>query len=266
MVILLHGLGMSRTAWAPVLPCLTARRRVIAFDIAGFGATPPLADGVHPTVANLADALERSLDAIGRHDPVDIAGNSLGGCLALELARRGRATSVVAISPCGLWRHAPPRHVGWLFRSLHWGATHATRVLTASMRFSILRELMLAVPLSSGSRRMPVDAARQALLDLARATAFQETFEHTRPPFRGGGIRVPLTIVFGDRDWVLTPSARRRDALPAHTTWITKPGWGHVPMWVDPDGVAALILGGCAATDGRVARARAATDRPLARA
>lgn len=78
----------------------------------------------------------------------------------------------------------------------------------------------------------------------ARATAFEETFEHTRPPFSGHRIAVPITVAFGDRDWILTKRSRCRNALPAHTKWIDTRGWGHVPMWIDPAGVAQLILEG----------------------
>jgi hypothetical protein len=53
-----------------------------------------------------------------------------------------------------------------------------------------------------------------------------------------------VTVAFGARDLILTGGARQRTALPAHTRWITKARWGHVPMWVDPRGVAQLILEG----------------------
>ena len=80
--------------------------------------------------------------------------------------------------------------------------------------------------------------------DLAASTAFEETFLNTRAPFSGTDIAVPVTVAFGTRDWILPASSRRRDRLPAHTTWVIKKGWGHVPMWIDPAGVSQLILEG----------------------
>jgi len=74
---------MSGSAWHSVMPYLGASRRLIVFDIAGFGLTPPLPAGTPPTSANLAAALERSVRAMGVDGPVDIAGNSLGGLIAL---------------------------------------------------------------------------------------------------------------------------------------------------------------------------------------
>ena len=122
-------------------------------------------------------------------------------------------------------------------------ATHATRFVKAAVRQPLLRELMLAVPLSIGSgRRMPAADAAHSIDDLAAARAFEATFEHTRAPFSSTGITVPVTVAFGGCDWILTKSARRRSALPPETVWVDKPGWGHVPMWLDPAGVAELIL------------------------
>ena len=241
-LVLLHGIGMSHAAWSAVTPYLQASRRVIALDIAGFGLTPPMSRGTPPTVPHLVEALARSLGEIGVTLPVDMAGNSLGGSMALEAARLGMARTIVAISPIGLWRHGPSPHVNCVFRGLRWMATRWPGLLNATMSSPWLRELALAVPLSAGSRRMPARDARRAVEDLAASTAFEATFDNTLSPFSGRDIRVPLTVAFGDRDWILTKRSRRRDRLPAHTRWVTVKRWGHVPMWVDPLGVSRLIL------------------------
>lgn len=243
-LILLHGIGMSHAAWDAVIPRLISTRRVIAFDIPGFGSTPPLPNRTPPTIANLVDSLEESLADIGIDSPVDFVGNSLGGCIALEAARRGIARSVVAISPTGLWKKHEPAHVQYVFGSLRFMSTQFPGLLKAAVQVSFLREVLLAIPVSTGSHRMPVRDALRAIDDLATSTAFEETFQNTRAPFDGAGIRIPVTVVFGDRDWILTRSAQRRGILPPHTHWVEKRGWGHVPMWVDPVGVSRLILGG----------------------
>lgn len=243
-LVLLHGIGMSHIAWNALTPYLRATRRVVAFDIAGFGLTPPLPAGTLPTIANLVEALERSLHEMGHDLPIDVAGNSLGGCMALEAARRGIARSVVAISPIGLWKAHPAPHVKYVFRGMRLMARYFPNLLKAAVRGPWLREVALAVPLTVGSRRMPVSDARRAVDDLAASPAFEETFDHTRAAFSGRDIAVPVTVAFGDRDWILPRSSRRRSELPDHTRWVTKSGWGHVPMWADPCGVAQLILEG----------------------
>ncbi len=235
---------MSHTAWNAVIPHLSSARRVIAFDIPGFGLTPPLPNCTPPTIANLLDSLEESLVTIGINSPVDFAGNSLGGCLALEAARRGIARSVVAISPTGLWKEHEPAHVRYVFGGLRFMSTKFPNLLKATLRVSFLREVLFAIPLSIGSHRMSVRDAHRAIDDVATSTAFEATFDNTRSPFDGSDIRVPVTVAFGNRDWILTSSAQRRNNLPPHTRWVEKRGWGHVPMWVDPSGVSQLILDG----------------------
>ena len=244
-LVLLHGIGMSHAAWRPVTPALCRTRRVIAFDIAGFGLTPPLATGTAPTIAHLVDDLDRSIRELGLELPVDIVGNSLGGAMALEAARRGIARTVVGLSPIGLWNEHPPVHVKFTYSAACASWWERSRLLVRStMRVPLLRELALAVPLSAGSGRMPLCDALGAVDDLAVSSGFEATFENTRAPFSGVEITVPVTVAFGDRDWLLTMGARLRDRLPPHTRWIGRPRWGHVPMWIDPAGVARLILEG----------------------
>ena len=203
---------MSHCAWNAVMPRLASTRRVIAFDIAGFGATPPLPSAICPTAAHLVDGLDESIREMGLGIPVDICGNSLGGAVALEAARRGIARSVVAISPIGLWKEEPPPHVKYVFGGLRFMTRNFPRVSKTSMRIAWLRELLLAMPISLGSRRMPAEDAVCAVGDLATSTAFEETFEQTRAPFVGGrDIAVPVTVAFGDRDWILTSESRRQE-------------------------------------------------------
>jgi len=242
--VLLHGIGMSGSVWSSVTPYLNATRRVVVFDIAGFGSTPPLPATTPPTSANLAAALEESVRALGLEAPVDIAGNSLGGLIALEAAKRGLARSVVAISPPGLWRDHAAFHVKYVFRTLRFLATTVPSILKAIMRRSLLRELALSLPISAGSWRMPVDAAVGAIDDLTAATGFEDTFRCTAAPFCGRDIAVPLTVAFGARDWILPKGSQQRDGLPPHARLIRQPSWGHVPLWIDPDGVSRLVLDG----------------------
>jgi pimeloyl-ACP methyl ester carboxylesterase len=164
--------------------------------------------------------------------------------MALEAGRRGLARRVVAISPIGLWRDHPAAHVPYVFGGMRFAVKHFLPLVKAAFGVPLLRELALAVPLSVGSRRMSAVDARRALDDLAAATAFEPTFESTRPPYSGVDIAVPVTVAFGDRDWILTSGSRHRSRLPPQTAWITMNGWGHVPMWIDPHGAARLILDG----------------------
>src|SRR5919197_6357259 len=122
-LLLLHGIGSTHDDFAQVLPRLAAEYDVLAVDLPGHGRSPTV-DGL-PTVTSLANAIERDLDTmdVGR---VHILGNSLGGRLALELARRDRALSVVAIAPSGMGLPTERAYQGLLMG--------ATRLVTQSIR------------------------------------------------------------------------------------------------------------------------------------
>jgi len=98
-LLLLHGMGSSRRDFSAVLPELRASFDVLNVDLPGVGESPHLEE--RPTVPAITDAVERTLDEEGV-GPVHVLGNSLGARVALELAARGRALSVVAIAPSGL--------------------------------------------------------------------------------------------------------------------------------------------------------------------
>ncbi len=243
LLVLLHGIGMSSAAWKPVLSRLAESRRVIAFDAAGFGRSPLLPQHIPPTTINLVLELGHVLREMGIDEPVDIAGNSMGGWMALEAARLGMARSVVAISPAGLWQK-PPAHVKHIFFGMRRCTRTAPNLVKAMLRVSILRELIMTVPLTTGSRNMPAEEAIAAAMGFVNAEGFADTFEHAEQ-FRGGQkITSPITVAYGTHDWLITPNARLRHELPAHVRWLEPQGWGHVPMWKDPEGVARLILEG----------------------
>src|SRR5436189_5944486 len=101
-LVLTDGIGSQWPAWAPVLDGLAAQREVIALDLPGFGASPPLPAGMTPTVPALADSVMELLEQLEVSRP-HVAGNSMGGWIALELARRGVVASATALSPAGFW-------------------------------------------------------------------------------------------------------------------------------------------------------------------
>src|ERR671917_2949546 len=123
-LLLIHGIGHTWRGWRPMLPQLEQRFDVLAVDLPGFGHSEPFPPGRDATPEALADAVEDEMARAGFDRP-HIAGNSLGGWIALELARRGRARTVTAISPAGLqhgreedWGAAVLRGMRWAARNL----------------------------------------------------------------------------------------------------------------------------------------------------
>jgi len=120
--VCLHGFTDTWRTWELVLPTLERRHEVLAPTLPGHAGGPPLTGGA--TGPGLADAIERALDEAG-FTTAHIVGNSLGGYLALALAARGRAESVVALAPAGGWA---PRATTPSIRSREWrGATRSSR-------------------------------------------------------------------------------------------------------------------------------------------
>src|SRR5215216_6494306 len=150
-VVLLHGIGLARAVWDPVVPLLAREHEVIAVDLPGFGASAPLAGT--PTVAALAEAVE----TLGLDRP-HVAGNSLGGGIALELGRRGSARSVCAISPIGFAAGREGLYARGMLRTIHamaWALDPwAEPAYGGPIRRTALANLVLARPWQA-----PADAA-----------------------------------------------------------------------------------------------------------
>jgi pimeloyl-ACP methyl ester carboxylesterase len=125
-LLLVHGTGSSLRIWDPVVERLAARMTVIAVDLPGFGASPPLTpSGPPPDPAGFAGVLTDFLGQLG-HPTAHIAGNSVGGWTALEMAKLGAARSVVALSPAGLWARRTPLYDVISFRATRPSALRAS--------------------------------------------------------------------------------------------------------------------------------------------
>lgn len=240
-LVLIHGLGASIRSWGPVIPRCATTREVVAVDLPGFGESPPLPAGVRPTPWALADAVERELDAAGLERPA-IAGNSLGGWIALELARRGRAASVVAISPAGMWTE---RERAWADRFLRTLYAVARRLEPHAelVRNPVARTLALGAVSARPWRTDPEDAV-YGVRALARSNFLPTHEAMIAERCRGlEEIACPVLVLWGTRDLLLPLRQARRfaDRIPG-AALRELPGLGHVPMADDADLVAQALL------------------------
>ncbi len=243
-LVLLHGVGLSWRSWLPVLGALEARHDVIALDLPGFGASPPLARRTRPTPAALADAVEAELDRLGLDAPA-LAGNSLGGWIALELARRGRAERVVAIAPSGL--EAPPERAYVIaLNELMRARARVSAPLGRALTVPLPTRAALFGGLRSRPWRVDADEGARELRAFGRSPGFQATLRWTvgvAAPAGLGRIRVPVRIAFGTLDVMLGAYTAPRFALAIPgADLVALPGLGHVPMNDDPALVARTIV------------------------
>ena len=244
-MVLIHGFSGTWEAWEPVQPALEAEHEVHAVRLAGHCGGAPLDD---PSTDALVDALERDMDRAG-YETAHLIGNSLGGWMALELAKRGRARTVVALSPGGGWEagDSAERRVHRFFRRTH----RALRI--AGPRADLLasrpglRKLALRDTMAR-PERVPRRAAAAMIRGAADCPAYvplMEAIARDGPPTDFRSIDVPIRVAWGTGDRILTyprywePLER---ILPAETELVELPGLGHVPMWDDPDLVARTVL------------------------
>jgi pimeloyl-ACP methyl ester carboxylesterase len=241
-LLLLHGLGMSARAWAGVRPLLEPHHDVFAPTLLGHrGGAPPARRPV--TIADLVDDVERALDARAIDRP-HVAGNSLGGWLAIELARRGRIGTVTALSPAGTWTAGTAEQMLGV-RKLR-SAIRAARLagtLPALMRSARVRRFALRDAAAHGERVPAAEAVELSrdLLGCAIAPDLLPTPEELAPL---DPLPCPVVLAWSGADRVLPPWLNgevARQRLPA-ARFVELPGVGHVPMLDDPGLVARAIL------------------------
>jgi pimeloyl-ACP methyl ester carboxylesterase len=248
-LVLLHGIGLRWQINAPVIGRLARDFDVLACDSPGFGASPPLPDGVKPAILAYADAFEHFFATEGIERP-HVVGNSMGGAIALELARRGAARSATAISPAGFWTNAERRFCQLSLVSLTQTPNAARPALEALARTRAGR-LALSWQIFGHPTRVPREIVVETLRAAWEAPAFASALAAFDDYSFSAGEQLaatPVTVAWGIHDRLLpyrTQAARARRLLPS-ATHLTL-GAGHVPFYDDPPHVAEAIRSGASA-------------------
>ncbi|MES2698950.1 MAG: alpha/beta fold hydrolase [Pseudomonadota bacterium] len=241
-LILVHGLGSNGETWRGILPALAVGRRVIAIDLPGHGRSPAEHDSA------TFDGLARSLEAFLVEQDfarADLVGSSLGGRLVLEMARRGRAGSVVALDPGGFWQgwertflRTTLQASGALLRGLHG--------MRAVMARNPATRTMLLAQLSAHPWKLDGDTVAAELESLATTKTFSGLVNNlaTAPMQSGPAAWEDCRIAVGwgrhDRLCLPVQAARAMAAFPnARLHWFEHSG--HFPHWDEPDATVRLI-------------------------
>jgi pimeloyl-ACP methyl ester carboxylesterase len=251
-LLLIHGTGGHWQLWLPVLDRLAQERDVIAVDLPGHGRSAPTGPDVLPDPPGFARILGTFLDDLGL-DRVHVAGNSAGGWTALEMAKLGRARSVTALSPGGLWRKHAPLYDKALLCMARAIARAVSPVADPVLHSRVARTIILG---NMFGKPWQVPSA-EAIAFIRNYGQVAEYWRHLHTSecerFAGGTmIEVPVTVAWGQFDFVMLPhQARYRDELPAHTCWLDLPGCGHIPTYDNPSLVAELLLSGSGSSSPR---------------
>ena len=231
--------------WEPVIEHLAKHHDVIAVDLPGFGSSPMPPPGTRPGIESLIPLTFAFLAELGVQRP-HVAGNSMGGLMALEMATQGLVRSATALSPAG-FANRPEMAYGrgslWLsVRLARRTATFARPMFATATG----RRLGLSLFVARPERLSPDEAA-----DNTRALAHAPWFDETLPSLRAFEFsdehqaQVPVTVAWGSKDRLLLPRQARRaaQAIPRARVLMLH-GCGHVPTWDDPEQVASVILDG----------------------
>ena len=245
-LVLVHGFTDTWRTWELVLPALERRHDVLAVTLPGHAGGPPLEAEV--THSLMAEAVERAMDAAG-FETAHLVGNSLGGFVALQVAARGRADSVVAFAPAGGWAKADPAlagihdHFETMQELLAAAAPHAEAIVStpegrrrATLFTSVNYEHIPAELLAHQIRAAAATSGFLELVDTARRIGWSLDAEH---------IACPVRVVWGTEDRLLPwPSAavRYREEWLPHADWVVLDDVGHLPQLDVPLETAQLVL------------------------
>jgi pimeloyl-ACP methyl ester carboxylesterase len=247
-MLLLHPFMMSQNVWKNVAPLIaeTGRYEVFAPTMAGHngGAKGPF----FLSSEALADDVERRMDALG-WDTAHVVGNSLGGWVAFELERRGRARTLTGIAPAGGWTRYTPAKFEIVCKFLAGLPVWLTAMVLGqrALKLPYVRQIAY-VPISARADRLSDEDWRDIIDDVTHCPAYYQLL--VKSLLLPGLMELaegtaPTHLVICEKDHVLPhPRFTRHFTkhLPDHTQITHLDDVGHIPMFEAPRRVANLIV------------------------
>ncbi len=246
-LVCLHGFTDTWRTWELVLPALEREHDVFAPTLAGHAGGPPIEGAV--TDATLADAVERAMDEAGI-ETAHIVGNSLGGFVALQLAARGRARSVVALAPAGGWAAGDESFketLDYFLRMqelLKTAAIHAEAIVATPEGRRTATEWFVA-----NYEHIPPELIVHLMRGAANCPGVGPLIEYSDREgwsLDAEAIACPVRIVWGTADRILQlpiAAARFREDWLPQADWVELDGVGHCPQLDVPAETVDLVLG-----------------------
>jgi pimeloyl-ACP methyl ester carboxylesterase len=246
-MVCLHGFTDTWRTWELVLGALERRHDVLAPTLAGHAGGPALNGDA--SAEALADAVVKAMDEAG-FGTAHIVGNSLGGYLALHLATRGRARSVVALAPAGGWAVGDESYRDTLAfftqmqELLKAAAPYADAIVaTLDGRRGVTRYTC------EQYEHIPAELLAHQIRGAAHCSSAAALIEHGLEngwTLAADKIECPVRVIWGTEDklplWPAAAARFRQDWLPA-ADWVELEGVGHCPQLDVPVGAAELIAG-----------------------
>jgi len=248
-MVLLHPFMMSQNVWKQVAPLIAETGRYEVFAPTMPGHNGGVKGRFFLDTAEMADDVERRMDALG-WETAHIVGNSLGGWVAFELERRGRARTLTGIAPAGGWSHFTPAKfeiVGKFLAGLPVWLT-AKLIGQRALRLPFARQLA-SVPVSAKADGLSDADLIDIIDDVSHCPAYYHLLVKALllPGLRElANGSAPTHLVICEKDRVLPHPRFTRHfttQLPKDTQITHIDGVGHIPMFEAPRRIADLIVG-----------------------
>jgi pimeloyl-ACP methyl ester carboxylesterase len=242
-LVLLHGFTDTWRTWDLVLPELEQDHDVLAPTLPCHAGGPAL---VQPTLEALTDAVEAAMDEAG-FGSAHLVGNSLGGHLALRLAARGRATSVLGLAPAGGWPVDDPIRVTIreFFAKMHDRTVRATPRAQEIMSTPEGRRKATQF-LTVAYEHIPAELLVHQLIGAANCDVPRvlEYAVDSEWDLNTAAVTCPVRIVWCRNDvllpWPLTATRYQQEWAPS-ADWAFIDDCGHLPHLDRPTDTARLV-------------------------
>ena len=234
-LVLIHGLGSAGTIWKSLYEGLQEYFVIYPLDLPGHGDAELEDESLDPQ--SLAHAIALMMENEHNSTEFHVAGNSLGGWIALELAAAypDRVKSVTALAPAGLWFEGPTQKLP---------PSIFARILAKCAQYFLRLAYHLPPLKAMGYRKithlwreLSFESCKDSVLAMAKSTGYMPVWKALRGKKFDSHIppHLPVKIVFGEYDLTLPhPRAQEREAAPHHVEWITVENCAHVIMWNYP--------------------------------
>ena len=242
-LVLVHGLGSAGNIWKSLVPQLIENFTVYAIDLPGHGDAP-LTEGEELDPRSLAQSIVDYMVSEMGVAQMHVAGNSLGGWIALEMAAVApeQVLSVTALAPAGLWHERPPRK---------FPPSLDARILAKISQYFMKTAYRIPVLKAIGYkkithlwRELSFESCRDSVIAMARSKGYMPMW-HSANGRRFESVvpeSVKLSVIFGDEDQTLPEEiAQEKSVAPAHSRWIVVDNCAHVIMWNYPRLTVELI-------------------------
>jgi pimeloyl-ACP methyl ester carboxylesterase len=236
-LVLVHGLGSAGNIWKSLIPQLQKHFSVFAVDLPGHGVSEIHED--EPVDPNsLARAIVDEVTRTHNVSEMHVAGNSLGGWIALEMGAVApdKVKSITALAPAGLWNQVPSsKYPPSLL------ARYLAKISQHFMRLAYHLPPLKAIGYKKIThlwRELSFESCRDSVLAMANSIGYMPWWNGLRGRRFESQIpeNVDVSIIFGDYDLTLPEEmAQEKNVAPQHSKWVVVDNCAHVIMWNYPE-------------------------------